>query len=103
MNANQRMKRELSGTHLPSVLAINTAVHTPEHVETWLDKQSNTGAQHFLQPRIAISSTGHRIISDPERTSADLTDMVVYELRALVVQIQAENDPAHLVSLVKGE
>lgn len=99
-----RVRRELTGAPLPPVLAINTAVHTPDHVEIWLDKPSRTGmATHrFLQPAIAVSPNGDRIIPLSKHTAQE-ADMVTYELRAMVVQIQAEDDPAHLVSLVKGE
>jgi PAB-dependent poly(A)-specific ribonuclease subunit 2 len=99
---NARVKRELTGAPLPPVLAINTAVHTPENVEVWLDKQTPQGPQCFLQPRIAISETGDRVIPINKTTSTEASTLSVYELRALVVQIQADDDPAHLVSLVKG-
>lgn len=101
--SSARVRRELTGAQLPPVLAVNTAVHTPDHVEMWLDKQTRTGSQRFLQPVFAISPSGDRILSLSKETVADIQDLCVYELRAMVVQIQAEDDPAHLVSLVKGE
>lgn len=98
-----RVRRELTGAQLPPVLAVNTAVHTQDHVEMWLDKQTRAGTERFLQPAFAISSSGDRIVPFSKDTLADKQDLCIYELRAMVVQIQAEDDPAHLVSLVKGK
>lgn len=98
-----RVRRELTGAPLPSVLAVNTAVHTPDHVEMWLDKQTRAGTQRFLQPALAISPSGDRVVPLSSGTMADSQDLCIYELRAIVVQIQAEDDPAHLVSLVKSK
>lgn len=98
-----RVRRELTGAQLPPVLAVNTAVHTQDHVEMWLDKQTVNGPERFLQPAFAISQSGDRIIPLTKDAIADRQDLCVYELRAMVVQIQAEDDPAHLVSLVKGK
>lgn len=101
--SSARVRRELTGAQLPPVLAVNTAVHTPDHVEMWLDKQTRSGPQRFLQPALAISPAGDRIVPLSRENMTDNQGMCIYELRAMVVQIQAEDDPAHLVSLVKGE
>lgn len=56
----------------------------------------------FLQPAIAISPSGDQVVPLAKHSMSQ-PDLCTYELRAMVVQIQAEDDPAHLVSLVKGK
>ena len=97
-----RVRRILApAAQLPPLLAINAGVTTPEHLALWAD----AGTGRFLLPRIGVGRSGETFVVTDERDGAAarslMDDRVVYELRAMVVQIQLEGDPAHLVSIVR--
>ena len=80
--ANARVRRQLTGSELPPVLVINTAVHTSDHMEVWLDSAEQGSAARFLQPRIAINRTGTRVKTVEASQEADGDDdTIIYELR----------------------
>lgn len=80
--ANARVRRQLTGSELPPVLVVNTAVHTSDHMEVWLDSAEQGSAARFLQPRIAINRTGTRVKTVEAGQEADVDDdTITYELR----------------------
>ncbi|OAV97453.1 hypothetical protein PTTG_26056 [Puccinia triticina 1-1 BBBD Race 1] len=115
---------------LPAVLALNTGVTNSEQFEIWLDRRAKPAAvpsttskpahleddsaaanDHFLQPEIGISieplpdlpqdTTSSRISVGDNHPLKMPPNAVVYELRGLIVQIQADDETPHLVSLIK--
>ncbi|CAD6575124.1 MAG: poly(A)-specific ribonuclease [Cyphobasidiales sp. Tagirdzhanova-0007] len=101
LSTNARVKRQLTGVQLPPVLSVNTAVHTSDHMEIWLDCLSQGPQARFLQPRFAINLLGTVVKPLAGGEAIDDESLVIYELQAIVAQIQADDDPAHLVSLIK--
>lgn len=98
-----RVRRQLTGSALPSVLTVNASIHTPDHMQAWVDPPLQTGQpKRFLSPQIAVSLLGDEVVTvEPGEVPAQ--GLLTYELCAIVVQIQSAEDPAHLVSLVKGK
>ncbi|KAL7004824.1 poly(A)-specific ribonuclease [Cystobasidiomycetes sp. EMM_F5] len=95
-----KVRRQLTGAPLPTILAVNTAVHTSDHMQVWLDTPAEIGSR-FLQPRIGISALGDRVVAVLDNEPLLQDGLVVYELQSIIAQIQAIDDPAHLVTLVK--
>ena len=82
-------RRAIRSRDLPPLLAVNAAIHNEETHKFWRDQRRTT----FLKPRIELR--GHIDgMDDPET--------VVYELRAMVVQVVAKDAHSHLVAIVKG-
>ncbi|KAI0329853.1 hypothetical protein GY45DRAFT_1324455 [Cubamyces sp. BRFM 1775] len=81
-------RRSIRTRDLPPVLAINAAVHNEETHKFWRDQRRQT----FLKPRVELRGQFEGM-DDPET--------VVYELRAMVVQVVAKDANSHLVALVK--
>jgi PAB-dependent poly(A)-specific ribonuclease subunit 2 len=79
--ANARVRRQLTGSDLPPVLVVNTAVHTSDHMEVWLDSAGQGAAARFLQPRIAINRTGTLVKTLEGGTEATDDETITYELR----------------------
>ena len=98
-----RVRRQLTGSALPSVLTVNASIHTPDHMQAWVDPPLQTGQpKRFLSPQIAVSLLGDEVVTvEPGEVPAQ--GLLTYELCAIVVQIQSAEDPAHLISLVKGK
>lgn len=97
-----KVRRQLTGAPLPTILAVNTAVHTSDHMQVWLDTPAEIGSR-FLQPRIGISALGDRVVAVLDNEPLLQDGLVVYELQSIIAQIQAIDDPAHLVTLVKSK
>lgn len=121
-----RIKRILSdAAPLPPVLIMNAGVRTADELEFWTDGRQGEG-RRFLESRFYIgketATDGGLVVSSPE-SSEGQTGVAVYELRvsnsdlllsscwyrqlmfgfqAMVVQIQAEGDPPHLVAVARG-
>ncbi|KAI0648291.1 ubiquitin carboxyl-terminal hydrolase-domain-containing protein [Trametes meyenii] len=81
-------RRSICTRDLPPVLAINAAVHNEEAHKFWRDQRRQT----FLKPRVELRGQIEGM-DDPET--------VVYELRAMVVQVVSKDAKSHLVALVK--
>ncbi|KAM0788388.1 hypothetical protein ACM66B_001526 [Microbotryomycetes sp. NB124-2] len=96
-----KTKRVMTDAPLPPVLVVNAGVRTADELETWIDNKHDTGSR-FLSPRFAIvkqdTSVGVTCLTRNQEAPAD---SVVYELRAMVAQIQPEDDPSHLVALAQ--
>lgn len=90
----------------PPVLALNAAVSTPDQLEFWIDSRTRREGR-FLQPRLGISTVdgtagASLMIGDDVTAPMPRGDKAAeYELAAMVLQIQAEDDPPHLVAVVK--
>lgn len=99
---HQRWRRvPASPVHFPPILALNAAVTNSDQLEYWVDSHSRREGR-FLQPTIGISTAGGLMIGDDVTAPMPQDEStVLYDLQALIVQIQAEDDPPHLVSLVK--
>ncbi|GAA96870.1 uncharacterized protein L969DRAFT_87898 [Mixia osmundae IAM 14324] len=97
--AHARVRRVLTND-LPPVVTINANVNTADHMEMWLD--GKTSKDRFLQPSFVISRgmSGLSIQDEASSIAAD-TDSVCYQLTAIVCQIQSDDDPAHLISLIR--
>ncbi|RPD59176.1 hypothetical protein L226DRAFT_488705 [Lentinus tigrinus ALCF2SS1-7] len=81
-------RRSIRTRDLPPLLAVNAACHNEDTHKFWRDQRRTT----FLKPRIELR--GHIDgMDDPET--------VVYELRAVVVQVVAKDANSHLVAIVK--
>ena len=102
------------------MLAVNTAVHTSDHIDVWLDSTKKGERSRFLKPRFSVNATGQSVTALRDEAAFVPPGDVVYELKvdmsilswrsllklslqAMVVQIQTEDDAPHLVSLVKGK
>lgn len=90
---------------LPCVLAINAGVKSAEQLEMWQDRQSGGNTFNRFLPT-AFKARPHS--SGVEYGNCSLDSLaalkegeIAYALRGLVVQIQSEEDGAHLVALVK--
>ncbi|EIW60790.1 poly(A)-specific ribonuclease [Trametes versicolor FP-101664 SS1] len=81
-------RRAIRSRDLPPVLAVNAAVHNEDTHKFWRDQRRQT----FLKPRVELRGQLENM-DDPES--------VVYELRAMVVQVVAKDANSHLVALVK--
>ncbi|KAH9857626.1 ubiquitin carboxyl-terminal hydrolase-domain-containing protein [Lenzites betulinus] len=81
-------RRAIRSRDLPPVLAVNAAVHNEDTQKFWLDQRRQT----FLKPTVELRGQVDGM-DDPES--------VVYELRAMVVQVVTKDANSHLVSLVK--
>ncbi|OSC96358.1 hypothetical protein PYCCODRAFT_1481973 [Trametes coccinea BRFM310] len=81
-------RRSIPTRDLPPILAVNAAVHNEETHKFWRDQRRQT----FLKPRVELRGQIEGM-DDPET--------VVYELRAMVVQVVAKDSNSHLVALVK--
>lgn len=75
------MRRRLTGKALPSVLTVNTAVHTSDHMDIWLDKLKQGSRSRFLQPRFAVNLAGDTVLSLESDNVEVPAGMVVYELQ----------------------
>ncbi|SCZ99141.1 BZ3500_MvSof-1268-A1-R1_Chr3-1g05835 [Microbotryum saponariae] len=112
-----RIRRVVAETTLlPPVLVVNAGVRTSDELEVWMDGSAAAmgagsglgagGRRRFLESRFEVRRKGEvlSIESSPkevkERIEAE--NGVVYELRAMVVQIQSEGDAPHLVALARG-
>lgn len=91
-----KVKRELAGTFLPPVLAVNTAVHTSDHVDVWLDATKKGETKRFLKPRFSIDATGRTVTALRDEAAFVPAGDVVYELK---VQIPVHCAPKGLTSL----
>ncbi|TFK86247.1 hypothetical protein K466DRAFT_493169 [Polyporus arcularius HHB13444] len=81
-------RRSIRSRDLPPLLAVNAACHNEDTHKFWRDQRRTT----FLKPRIELR--GHIDgMDDPET--------VVYELRAMVVQVVEKDAHSHLVGIVK--
>ncbi|EGN96198.1 hypothetical protein SERLA73DRAFT_170610 [Serpula lacrymans var. lacrymans S7.3] len=81
-------RRSIPTRDLPPILAVNASVYNEENLKFWLDNRNQT----FLKPQIEMQGQVEGV-DDP--------DVVIYELRALVVQIVPKTKHSHLVSIVK--
>lgn len=88
---------------LPPVISVNVNHALPEHSEIWKDMDG----KRYIPSRIAVASapsnSGFSMTSLEEGAAAP-PEAVLYDIRALVVQVQASADePSHLISFVKGK
>lgn len=100
-----RSKRILPNTdQLPQALSMNCAVNTGEQLRYWLDGANST--RSYLPLKISIKVDGDDVdIRDIRRESQEKEERskgsAIYELRSMVVQVQADQDIPHLIAVVK--
>ncbi|EED81049.1 predicted protein, partial [Postia placenta Mad-698-R] len=82
-------RRSIRSRDLPPILAINANAFNEETHKYWRDNRNQT----FLKPTVEIHGQFEGM-EDPEA--------VLYELRALVVQVVTKEQHSHLVAIVKG-
>lgn len=102
-----RSQRVLPPTEsLPQAISVNCTINTSDQLRYWL--MGNKG-RSYLPSKLAISVLGdgvrvEEIRSDEEENAIkERGDHAVYLLRSMVVQVQADKDPPHLVSFAKIE
>ncbi|GAA5946166.1 hypothetical protein JCM3765_000141 [Sporobolomyces pararoseus] len=105
-NTHIRMRRALpESTPLPPVLVFNAGVRTADELELWMDKRGNGGdRKRWLKSKFTLGKgqNGEPVVSETgKKSKLKAKDPVDYELRAMVVQIQAEGDAPHLVALAR--
>ncbi|KZT28674.1 hypothetical protein NEOLEDRAFT_1224080 [Neolentinus lepideus HHB14362 ss-1] len=81
-------KRSIPTRDLPAILAVNAAVYNEENFRFWLDSRRN----RFLSPTMEVHG---------QIEGVDDAEAVIYELRAMVVQIVPKEGSSHLVAIVK--
>ncbi|SCV74095.1 BQ2448_6527 [Microbotryum intermedium] len=112
-----RIRRVIAeNTLLPPVLVVNAGVRTSDELEVWMDGSAAAttgtgtgtgtgGKRRFLEPRFEVRGQGEvlSIESPPKEVKERIEgeDGAVYELRAMVVHVQAEGDAPHLVALAR--
>ncbi|GAA6000190.1 hypothetical protein JCM10207_007897 [Rhodosporidiobolus poonsookiae] len=103
-NTHVRIRRVVSdsGAPLPPVLALNAGVRTADELELWMDGRPG-GASRFLRSRFRVGrgKMGEPVVKDAVEGAKAEEGEVEYALRAMVVQIQAEGDPPHLVAFAR--
>ncbi|GAA5868955.1 hypothetical protein JCM16303_000318 [Sporobolomyces ruberrimus] len=105
-NTHIRMRRALPDvTPLPPVLVFNAGVRTAEELELWMDKRGE-GAERkrWLKSKFSLGKgqNGEPIVNETgKKSKVKVKESVDYELRAMVVQIQAEGEAPHLVALAR--
>ncbi|CEQ42977.1 SPOSA6832_04843, partial [Sporobolomyces salmonicolor] len=102
-NTHVRIRRALpDDSQLPPVLVFNAGVRTADELELWMDGREGEGSR-FLRSRFRLGrGAGGEAVVKPVVKEGKGDDEVEYELRAMVVQIQAEGDAPHLVALARG-
>ncbi|BGP38499.1 poly(A)-specific ribonuclease [Rhodotorula kratochvilovae] len=101
-NTHVRIRRTLpaEAARLPPVLVLNAGVRTAEELELWRDGREGEGRRFVMSRfRLARGKNGEALVKKVEGEAGE--GDVEYELRAMVVQIQAEGDAPHLVSLTR--
>lgn len=116
-----RIRRVLAETPLPPVLVINAGVRTSDELDIWVDGRQGAG-KRFMQPRFSVGRNGDNVVVKGLEGGETTEGAVTYELRvsaplhdgreqrllvpclvqAMVVQIQSDGDPPHLVALARG-
>ncbi|TDL27635.1 hypothetical protein BD410DRAFT_782767 [Rickenella mellea] len=86
--ANFESRRAIPTKDLPPILAVNANVYNQETSRFWLDDRLST----FLKP--AVELTG-------QVDGIDDSEVAVYEIRALIVQVVSKDQSSHLVAIVK--
>lgn len=81
-----RVRRQLTGAQLPPILTVNTAVHTSDQMEIWLDMDKKGLKSRFLQPCFAINHAGTVITSLESGHTSTQEGLVIYEL-----QVRSQN------------
>ncbi|KAK0458455.1 ubiquitin carboxyl-terminal hydrolase-domain-containing protein [Desarmillaria tabescens] len=81
-------RRSIASADLPAILAVNACVNSEDNLKTWMDRRNQT----FLPSRVELQGQVEGV-DDPEK--------IVYELRAIIVQVITEDEHSHLVALVK--
>ncbi|KAF5379932.1 hypothetical protein D9757_007171 [Collybiopsis confluens] len=96
--SNFSSRRQIPTRDLPHTLAVNACVNTEDNFKYWLNrsrdrvrKDGSQGHQTFLRPQIELSGEVDDI-DDPE--------VAVYQLRAVIVQVDTD-EHSHLVAIVK--
>lgn len=88
---------------LPQALSINCAVNTSEQLRFWMDN-ANT-SKSYLPPKLAIKVENDSLSIRDLRSEGTDSDQhegcAIYELRSMVVQVQADQDIPHLIAIVK--
>lgn len=124
-NTHVRVRRAIPDmAQLPPVFVVNAGVRTADELELWMDKRDGSaGSKRFLPSRFTLSKgEGVAVVVESDKPAAGSAEAIEYELRvrlnesasksgraddrvlqAMVVQIQAEGDAPHLVSLARGE
>ncbi|GAA5943118.1 hypothetical protein JCM3775_000652 [Rhodotorula graminis] len=101
-NTHVRIRRTLPSdpARLPPVLTLNAGVRTAEELELWRDGRERDGSRFVLSRfRLGRGKGGGAVVKGSEGEAAE--GEVEYELRAMVVQIQAEGEAPHLVSFAR--
>ena len=86
---------------LPAVLAINAGVRTSDQLEVWQDGPSG---EQFLKQRFGVITEGEAVwVVDEAGLDRSEThgSKALYELQGMVLQIQADGEGAHLVSVIR--
>ncbi|KAK4058405.1 poly(A)-specific ribonuclease [Microbotryomycetes sp. JL221] len=98
-----KVRRTMTDSPLPPVLVVNAGVRTTDELNCWIDGHPTDG-KRFLQPRFAVTKQGlNMAITSLGRGEQPPPNSTVYELRAMVNQIQSEDDASHLVALARVE
>ncbi|BGO90283.1 hypothetical protein NBRC10512_004804 [Rhodotorula toruloides] len=103
-NTHVRVRRAIPDmAQLPPVFVVNAGVRTADELELWMDKRDGSaGSKRFLPSRFTLSKgEGVAVVVESDKPAAGSAEAIEYELRAMVVQIQAEGDAPHLVSLAR--
>ncbi|KAK4051846.1 poly(A)-specific ribonuclease [Microbotryomycetes sp. JL201] len=96
-----KVRRVITDAPMPPVLIVNAGVRTADELDTWLDNKLENGSR-FLSPRFAVVKQDTSIsVTCLQRDQEAPPSSIVYELRAMVAQIQPEDDPSHLVALAQ--
>ncbi|GBE82668.1 ubiquitin carboxyl-terminal hydrolase-domain-containing protein [Sparassis latifolia] len=85
---NFESRRSIRTRDLPAILAVNAGVFNEESHKFWLDTRHQT----FLKPTIELSG---------QLDGMDDPESVVYELRAMVIQVVPKDQHSHLVAIAK--
>lgn len=63
------------------MLAVNTAVHTSDHIDVWLDSTKKGERSRFLKPRFSVNATGQSVTALRDEAAFVPPGDVVYELK----------------------
>ena len=63
------------------MLAVNTAVHTSDHIDVWLDSTKKGERSRFLKPRFSVNATGQAVTALRDEAAFVPPGDVVYELK----------------------
>ena len=96
-----RIRRDIDTSRLPPILSLNAGVRTADELECWSDTRQPHG-KHFINRSFALAREGTTVQVITNEALGLPLSAVSYDLTAMVVQIQAEDDVPHLVCYAKA-